>query len=80
MNQTDRITMVAQVMLTALLFVGFHVALYLAWFSPHTLEPERYRVIDTMVGVLGATFTMVVSFWFARQRNAVKEVPNELER
>jgi hypothetical protein len=77
MTTIDRITLVAQLFLTALLFVGFHVALYLAWFSPHTLEPERYRVIDTMVGVLGATFTMVVSFWFARQRNAVKEAPDD---
>lgn len=73
MTMTDRVTMVAQLVLSILLFAGFFIALYLAWFSPHTLEPERYRVIDTMVGVLGATFTMVVGFWFARQRNAVKE-------
>jgi arginine exporter protein ArgO len=77
MNTTDKVTMVAQLMLSVLLFVGFFVALYMAWFSPHTIDPSRLRIIDTMVGVLGTTFAMVISFWFARQRNAVKEVPNE---
>jgi arginine exporter protein ArgO len=78
MSTTDRITMIAQIVLSILLFIGFHVALYLAWFSPHEIDPERLRIIDTMVGVLGAAFTMTIAFWFARQRNAVAapESPN----
>lgn len=71
MTTTDKVTMGAQIVLSILLFIGFHVALYLAWFSPHQIDPERLRIIDTMVGVLGAAFTMTIAFWFARQRNAV---------
>jgi hypothetical protein len=73
----DTVTMLAQLTLSLLLFMGFFVALYVAWFSPVKVEADRLRVIDTMVGVLGATFTMVVGFWFARQRNAVAEKTNE---
>lgn len=71
MTTTDKVTMGAQIVLSILLFIGFFVALYVAWFSPHKIDPDRLRVIDTMVGVLGTTFAMVISFWFARQRNAV---------
>lgn len=71
--KTDVVAMVAQLVLSVLLFVGFFVALYVAWFSPVKIDPDRLRIIDTMVGVLGAAFIAVVSFWFARQRNAVAE-------
>lgn len=77
MSKSDRVTMGAQIVLSVLLFIGFFLALYIAWFSDVKIEDGRLRIIDTMVGVLGATFTMIVSFWFARQRNAVKEAPSE---
>jgi protein-S-isoprenylcysteine O-methyltransferase Ste14 len=73
MTTTDKVTMVAQIVLSVLLFLGFFLALYFAWFSNAEISDQRLRIIDTMVGVLGTTFAMVISFWFARQRNAVKE-------
>ena len=73
MTTTDKVTMGAQILLSMLLFIGFFVALYMAWFSPVQISAERLRIVDTMVGVLGATFTMVIGFWFARQRNAVAQ-------
>ena len=78
MKTIDKITMIAQLTLSVLLFLGFFVALYLAWFSNVTISAERLRVVDTMVGVLGTAFAMVISFWFARQRNAVKEEPDDV--
>lgn len=69
----DTIAMVAQLVLSVLLFVGFFLAMYFAWFSDTKITIERLRLLDTMVGVLGTTFTMVISFWFARQRNSVAE-------
>lgn len=68
---TDNITLVAQLMLSVLLIVGFFGALYIAWFSHSAVSPERLRVIDTMVGALGSMVMAVVTYWFARQRNAV---------
>lgn len=68
-------TLIAQAALSVVLVAGFFLSLAFAWFSNVEIPPERLRVIDTMNGSLGAAFIAVVSYWFARQRNAVAEAP-----
>lgn len=67
----ERITLIAQLSLSYLLIGGFGWALHLAWFAQIDIAPERLRIIDTMVGSLGTMVMAVVTYWFARQRNAV---------
>ena len=73
----DRITAIAQLTLSIILVTGFFGALYIAWFSSSSIEPERLRIIDTMVGALGTMVMAVVTYWFARQRNAVTDARAE---
>ena len=72
---SERITLVAQLILSILLFGAFGWALYLAWYASGEIQAERLRIIDTMVGSLGTMVMAVVTYWFARQRNAVAEKP-----
>lgn len=66
----EKITLVAQFLLTMVLFAGFFIAFYIAWFSSVVIDDGRLRIIDTMVGSLGTMTAMAAAYWFARQRNA----------
>lgn len=70
---TDRITVIAQLALSAVLIIGFFGALYVAWFSNSGIPADNLRIIDTMVGTLAGMTSSVIAYWFARQRNAVAD-------
>lgn len=67
----ERITLIAQLVLSLLVFSSFDIALYMAWFAQGEIPAERLRIVDTMVGSLGTLLTVVGAYWFARQRNAI---------
>lgn len=71
----EKITLTAQLVLSLVLILGFFGALYIAWFSDSAIADARLRIIDTMVGALGTMVMAVVTYWFARQRNASADKP-----
>lgn len=68
----ERITAIAQAVLTLILVLGFFAGIYLAWFADVEISPERLRIVDTMNGVAGSLAMMAAGFWLQRQRNTDK--------
>lgn len=64
------LVMTAQVVLSVVFCGGYFLILYL-FISGHVKPPSDYKeMIMTLIGVLTAGVGQVLSFWFARQREA----------
>lgn len=71
----EHVVLLAQLLLTGTLFIGFFVVLLAVTLGRATIPADQMRVMDTLCGVLGTLCTQAASYWFARMRAPDVPIP-----
>lgn len=68
---TDRATMLIQAALTGAFLVGYFGIVGIVLLGRATLPAEQIRLAELLLVALTTILPQIISYWFARQRNAV---------
>ncbi len=72
----EHLILIAQLLLTGTLFIGFFVILGMVTLGRATIPQDQVRLMDTLCGVLGTLCTQAAAYWFARQRSSDSVIPS----
>lgn len=69
----DRATAVMQFALTVIFLAGYFTIVAVVMLGRATLPAEHIRIAELLLVALTTILPQIVSYWFARQRNAIAE-------